>query len=99
MEKLRPQILTKFKNNKIDIFKITEEEREKYITQFENEINNDKKEKMMIRNKLYYEKNKEKINQTNKEKYKQYYNNNKEKVINRVKTYQKLKKELKKNDI
>jgi hypothetical protein len=48
---------------------------------------------------LYYEKNKEKINQTNKEKYKQYYNNNKEKVINRVKTYQKLKKELKKNDI
>jgi hypothetical protein len=89
MDKLRPAILKKFKNNNINIFKISEEELNKYINDFEEEIKLKYKERMDKYNKLYYEKNREKINHKNKEKYKEYYISHKDDVIKKVKNRQK----------
>jgi predicted secreted protein len=97
MEKLRPVILKKFKNNNIDIFQISEEERNKYINEFENQIKLKYSERMNKYNKLYYAKNKETINQKNKEKYKEYYKEHKEQVISRIKRRQLLNKKLDEN--
>jgi predicted secreted protein len=97
MEKLRPVILKKFKNNNIDIFQISEEERNKYINEFENQIKLKYSERMNKYNKLYYAKNKEIINQKNKEKYKEYYKEHKEQVISRIKRRQLLNKKLDEN--
>jgi 5-formyltetrahydrofolate cyclo-ligase len=91
MENLRPSILKKFKQNNINIFDLTKEEREQKIEEYKNEMKQVRAQKVFEYNKLYYEKNKDTINKRNKEKYKEYYMAHKEQVIGRVKAYQKSK--------
>jgi hypothetical protein len=99
MENLRPIILKMFKQNNINIFDLTKEEREQKIKEFEDEKKKTRAEKVLNYNKSYYDKNKDKIKDVNKEKFKEYYQANKTKIISRVKSKYKENKIKNENNI
>jgi len=85
MDKISPSILRYFKTNNIDIFKLSEEERNK-IKEYQSIKREKLRTKMNAYNTIYYQKNKDKY-------FKNYYETNCDSIAEKSRIRYKTKKE------
>jgi len=86
MDKISPSILRYFKTNNIDIFKLSEEERNNKIKEYQSIKREKLRKKMNAYNTIYYQKNKDKY-------FKNYYETNFDSIAEKSRIRYKTKKE------